>query len=305
MTLLLFQHAYLSISISKLIIYIGDGWSRVASSSLDTSSSISSLGLTKGGPGGILIYQSMSGLLHLARSATSGYIWVEYFQFHVDISGGLCIFFYYSSPLVLSQVSSRTCHRSIQTYSYGFSLLEWGSLASLSSQHVGSYYLFMSYCKRLGALGLQMMHVTLCLLIDVCCTNTGSLSQSGIGKDDWSINNNGLCIRLERMDRLVCSRGCIKNATPTPQQADLFLKHLCYLRYPKVTLPLACNAYRLLLVVFVDLAVAHKKLPLHQYSMMVEKVEINCHKKDTHIISMGLLLAKIYFLKPLWVFRWQ
>ena len=54
------------------------------------------------------------------------------------------------------------------------------------------------------------------------------------------------------------------------------------------------NTYSLLQVIFVALAVAYKDLPLYQYLVMVQNVNIYSYKKDANVISMGFLLAKIY-----------
>ena len=80
-------------------------------------------------------------------------------------------FLLYSSPSS-DQVSSRTCYRSIQTTYPGGTLLDGGSLASHSSQHVGVTLLITVLPKHPhhGCLvdqilkGLQLLHLTLWLL---------------------------------------------------------------------------------------------------------------------------------------------
>ena len=63
-------------------------------------------------------------------------------------------------PLVLSRVSGRTCQQSTQTFDYGGTMLDGGSLASHSSQHVGrcssvSSHHKISHCGCFGWPGAQ------------------------------------------------------------------------------------------------------------------------------------------------------
>ena len=51
-------------------------------------------------------------------------------------------------PLVLSQVSGRTCQQSTQTFDSGGAMLDGGTLASHSSQHVSRCSSGVSHCKR-------------------------------------------------------------------------------------------------------------------------------------------------------------
>ena len=50
-----------------------------------------SLESARGGSVGILVYQSMSGLLHLGKSPITGIIGVECFQRALELSGELCV----------------------------------------------------------------------------------------------------------------------------------------------------------------------------------------------------------------------
>ena len=100
------------------------------------------------------------------------YLWrpcFEGIQLSLDTSGKLylsssCISFFSSI-----QVSGRTCHRSIQTFGSGSTILDRGSLASHSSQHVGRHSLVLSCNKHLildvskGEVlkGLPYLHLTL------------------------------------------------------------------------------------------------------------------------------------------------
>ena len=107
------------------------------------------------------------------------------------------------------QVSSRTCHRSIQTSISSCSLLDQSSLVSHSSQNVRKPYLSVSYFKVCVLKGLP-------LLTCVAWTRVFFLSLSGSGKGESSIYNKGLQAVLERMGRLVCLRGCTKQCHICP-----------------------------------------------------------------------------------------
>ena len=79
------------------------------------------------------------------------YLWgigVEHLQLPLDVSGMQCV----SSSCISSpssvQVSSRTCQRSTQTFDSGGTMLDGGSLASHSSQHVGRHSWVLSHHKR-------------------------------------------------------------------------------------------------------------------------------------------------------------
>ena len=83
-------------------------------------------------------------------------------------------------------VPSRTCQQSVQTYYPFGTLLDRGSLASQSSQYLGICSSWVSHNKGAHQLclgqqvikSLQLLHLTLWLLRDVCYTNKGSLPQS-------------------------------------------------------------------------------------------------------------------------------
>ena len=62
---------------------------------------------------------------------------IECLQPSLEISGKLFVSSSGSGPSCSVQVSSRTCQRSTQTFTSGGSMLDGGSLASHSSQHVG------------------------------------------------------------------------------------------------------------------------------------------------------------------------
>ena len=120
----------------------------VASSPSDYSSSFSPLGSTRGGSAGILLYHSMPALLLLGNSTTSGGLGVEFLQPSLDISGMLCVSSSYFSSSTSVQVPGRTCQRSTQTFDSCGTMLDRGSLAPHSSQHVGRHSLAMSHHER-------------------------------------------------------------------------------------------------------------------------------------------------------------
>ena len=120
----------------------------MASSPSDGLSSFSPLGPSRGGPAGILSFHPMLVLLYLGISTASMGLGVECLQLSLDVSGKLCV----SSSCISSsssvQVSGRTCQRSTQTFDSGGTMLDGGSLASHSSQHVGRHSSVVSHHKR-------------------------------------------------------------------------------------------------------------------------------------------------------------
>ena len=148
--------------------------SRVTPASSHNSDCLSPLRSTRGRSVVILIHQSMSALLHLGKLTNSGSLGFECFQPPQDISYQLCV----SSSLYSSngsvQDSVRTCHKSIQTsYSSG-TLLDGGSLASHSSQHVGRHSSLVSHHIILHSTATFVLPVLvkrgfLTLLVWPCC----------------------------------------------------------------------------------------------------------------------------------------
>ena len=102
---------------------MGKVGTRIASSSSHSSSSISTLGLTRGGSLCILTYQSILALLHLVKPTAFGNLGVESFKPSLNISSELCI----SSCYISVKVSGRKYHRPIQTSASSFALLHGGS----------------------------------------------------------------------------------------------------------------------------------------------------------------------------------
>ena len=148
---------------------------------------ISSLGSSKGGSVGILMYQSISAILQIGKSTASGSLVVECFQPPLDVSGELCDSSYISSPGSV-QFSGKICHRSIQISSCGGTLLDGGCLASPSSWHVGRHSLLIPNMKD--------------LIMD--------------GRGNLSVYNKCLPPMLKRMSPLVCSRWCTKQCYLCP-----------------------------------------------------------------------------------------
>ena len=81
----------------------------------------------------------MSTLLHLGKSTTSGDPGVECVQPSTDVTGRLCLSFSCISSSSSVQVSGRTCHGLFQTFDSSGTMLDEGSLASCSLQHVGKH----------------------------------------------------------------------------------------------------------------------------------------------------------------------
>ena len=106
------------------------------------------LGPSRGGPAGIFSFYSMAALFHFGNSTASGGLGVKCLQSFLDFSGKLCVSTSGSDPSCSVQVSSRTCQWSTQTFDFGGTMLDGGSLASNHSQHVGRCSLAVSHCKR-------------------------------------------------------------------------------------------------------------------------------------------------------------
>ena len=90
-------------------------------------------------------FYSVPALFHLGNSTTFGGLGVECLQLSLDFSGKLCVSSSGSSSV---QVSGGTCQQSTQTFDSGGAMLDGGSLASHSSQHVGRYSSAVSHHKR-------------------------------------------------------------------------------------------------------------------------------------------------------------
>ena len=141
----------------------------MAPPSFNSAGCISSLGSTTGRSVGVLLYQSMSAVLHFGKSKPSGCPGVECFQPSLDISGKLLVSFSNLSSPASTQVPEKTCHRSAQTSNSSGTLLYGGSLASYSSQYIGRHSSLVSYHKgpcqgclsRLGSQGWQSLNFTL------------------------------------------------------------------------------------------------------------------------------------------------
>ena len=166
----------------------------------------------------------MPALLQLGNSIISGGLGVEFLQPYLDISGKLCV----SSTCISSsssvQVSGRTCQRSTQTFDSGGTILDGGSLASHSSQHVGRHSLALSLHKishhrcfgRACAQGSMIstfnpMAAQRCVL----CRQRFSSSVS-----QWQGQHKCLCQRstssVRRNGQVKCLKGCTKQCHICP-----------------------------------------------------------------------------------------
>ena len=125
-------------------------------------------------------------IITLRISTTLGGLGLECLQPSLDSSGKLLV----SSSCISSsgsvQVSGRTCQQSTQIFDSGGIMLDGGSLAPHSSQHVGRHSSAVSHHKdpimdvSVGQAlkGLQYLHLTIWLLSNVCYADRGSLPQS-------------------------------------------------------------------------------------------------------------------------------
>ena len=103
---------------------------------------------SRGGSTGIFSFYSMLGLFYLGNCTTSGGLGVECLQPSLDFSGKLCVSFSSCGPSSSVQVSGKSCQRSTETFDSGGTMLDGGSLASHSSQHVGGCSLAVSHHNR-------------------------------------------------------------------------------------------------------------------------------------------------------------
>ena len=138
----------------------------------------------------------------------------------LGLSGELCVSSFKFSSHGSIQVPGIICHRSFQSsYSCG-TLLDGGSLASHSSQHVGKHSSLVSHCKgphhgclsQLGAKGSAIaafnpLAAKRCLLCrqgfssSVCHAVMGGLK---------NICDKNVPVMMERADWIVSSRVCTK-----------------------------------------------------------------------------------------------
>ena len=118
---------------------MGKVGSRMASTSSHSTSIIVTLRSTGSGFVEILMYQSLSELLHLLESTTFGSHRVECFQLSLEELGDLCIFSSCLSFPSSVHFSGRMCHRSIETSRSTCTLLDEFFFVSHNYQHVGRY----------------------------------------------------------------------------------------------------------------------------------------------------------------------
>ena len=120
----------------------------VAFSILGGPCSFLPLGPSRGGPAGIFLFYLKAALFHLGDSPTSWGLGVECLQPSLGISGKLCVSSSGSSSSSSVQVPNRRCQQSTQTFDSGGAMLDEGSLASHSSQHVGRCSSVVSHHKK-------------------------------------------------------------------------------------------------------------------------------------------------------------
>ena len=104
------------------------------------------------------MYQSKSALLQSGMTVTSRKFGVEFTQPSMEVE--LCVSFSSINSSSVVQVSSETCHKSIQTSYFSGTMLDGGSLAFHSSQYVGRHCSSVSHCngshhKCFSSLGAQ------------------------------------------------------------------------------------------------------------------------------------------------------
>ena len=154
---------------------------------------------------------SMPALLHLGRSTTSGSLGVECLQPSLDISGKLCVSSSSISSSSSVHVSGRTCQRS--TFDAGGTMLDGGSLASHSSQHVGRHFSVLYHHKRSCHGCFSRPHAQGSAIsafnpyaAQRCVAQTGIffLSLSGSGRGNSSVYVKDLPAVWEGIGRLVC-----------------------------------------------------------------------------------------------------
>ena len=158
-------------------------------------------------------------IIILGNSTTSGGLGVESFQPSMEVSDMLCVSSSCTSSSSSVQDPGRTCQRSTETFDSGGTMLDGGSLASHSSQHVGRYSWHCPIIKDLGMdvlvghvlKGLLYLHLTLWLLRDVYCADRSSVSQS---VRQWQGQLKHLCQRststVGRYGQVGVLSGCTK-----------------------------------------------------------------------------------------------
>ena len=183
------------------------------------------LGPSRSGPTGIFSFYSMQALFHLGNSTTSGGLGVESLQPSLDFSGKLHVSTSSSSPSSSVQVSGRTCQWSIQTFDSCGTLLDGGSLASHSSQHVGRCSSVVSHheISHIVCFGRPGTQESVISAFNPLVPQQHVLHRQG--SLPWSVrqlqgNSNiyvkGLSAVLERMVRLVCLTGFTKQCHICP-----------------------------------------------------------------------------------------
>ena len=224
MVFLFFQHTFLPNSMWKQIICSRIGCFQSGTFSLRWFRQLFAFGPSRGGPTGISLFYSMPALFHLGNSINSGGLGVECFQPSLDFSGKLCVSSSSSGPSSSVQVSGRTCQQSTQTFDSGGAMLDGGSLASHSSQHVRGCSLAVSHCNRschgcFGRPGTQGSVISAFnpLAAQQCVLHRQGSSSSG---GNSNVYVKGLPAVLERWASWCARKGLPNNAISAPKLAN-------------------------------------------------------------------------------------
>ena len=138
MVLPFFQHTFLPTSMWRQVICPEIGCFQSGTFSLRWLRWLFTFGLpSRGEHTGIFSFYSMPALFHFGNSTASRGLGIECLQPSLDFSGKLCVSSSDSGPSCTVQVSGRICQWSTQMVHSSGTLLDGGSLASHSSQHVG------------------------------------------------------------------------------------------------------------------------------------------------------------------------
>ena len=185
MVLILFP-AYIPTHLNMGAISPREGWFQSGICFLTFLSSISSLETSWGGAVGILMYQSMSAVIHLRKSTTSGSLGFECFQPPLDLSGELWVSSSYIGFLVLSRFLSKHV-----TGEFKLLILVapcwmealWLPIVLGLEADIPHWYpivkdLIMDISVGWELRGLLRQHFTLWLVRDMCSVDKGLLSQS-------------------------------------------------------------------------------------------------------------------------------
>ena len=182
-----------TISVWELAIEHGEGWFQNGNFSITQFKQHFNLEPSRGGPVGIIMYQSVSGLLHLGKPTSVGTLNVKHFEPSLDISSDL-----FPAPTSIPHVLSIFQVDPVKGHFRLLILVEpcWEAyLSSHSCQYVGKHFSSVSYNEKshqgcFGRLGYQRCPITtfnpLAVQRSVMQTRNLFLSMSG---SDWGSLN--------------------------------------------------------------------------------------------------------------------